>query len=202
MKLIIIRHGETPWNARHRVQGLSDQPLSKEGLWQAELLCGRFAKTDIDAIYSSTLKRAKQTAQEVGKPHPHVPIITDKILNEMDWGEWEGLTFSQIKRKFPKEFLKRQEDKFHFAPKNGESPSDLKKRLTPFLKKIVKKHKGQTVLIVGHGGVNRVLMGILMGWDGKRITDVLSKNTAVNILHVREGKSRLHLFNCTKHLEM
>ena len=74
--------------------------------------------------------------------------------------------------------------------------------LTPFLKKIVKKHKGQTVLIVGHGGVNRVLMGILMGWDGKRITDVLSKNTAVNILHVREGKSRLHLFNCTKHLEM
>ena len=201
MKLIIIRHGETGWNAKHRVQGLSDQPLSKEGLWQAELLSGRFAKTDIDAIYTSTLRRAIKTAEAVAKCHPSLKVVIDKALNEMDWGEWEGKSFEQIQKKYPKQFASRLLDKYNFAPKGGESPADLKKRLTPFLKKIVKKHEGKTVLIVGHGGVNRVLMGILMGWDDQKITDVFTKNTAVNILHVKEGKSRMHLFNCTKHLE-
>jgi broad specificity phosphatase PhoE len=202
MKLIIIRHGETEWNARHKVQGLSDQPLSKEGMWQADLLGGRFAKTDIDAIYTSTLKRATKTAEAVGKYHPGLKVNVEKALNEMDWGAWEGLSFEQIRKKYPKQFASRLLDKYHFAPKGGESPSDLRKRLTPFLKKIVKKHKGQTVLIVGHGGINRVLMGIIMGWDEKKIVDVFTKNTAVNILHVKEGKSRMHLFNCVKHLEL
>ena len=202
MKLIIIRHGETPWNARHKVQGLSDQPLSKEGLWQAELLSGRFAKMDIDAIYTSNLRRAIQTAEAVAKYHPKIPMTKDKTLNEMAWGVWEGLSFKQIQKRFPKQFASRLLDKYHFAPKGGESPAILKKRLTPFLKKLIKKHEGQTVLIVGHGGINRVLMGILMEWDNKKITDVFTKNTAVNILHVKKGKSRLHLFNCIKHLEM
>ena len=201
MELIIIRHGQTSWNEHHRVQGLSDQPLSKEGRRQAALLGKRFAKKHLNAIYTSKLKRAKETGEAVARYHPHLEVIAEKTLNEMDWGCWEGLTFEQVEKKHPEQFAARQKDKFRSAPRGGESPADLKKRLTPFLRKLVNKHRGQTALIVGHGGVNRVMMGILLGWDGQKIAGITSKNTAVNILHVKEGKSRLRLFNCTRHLE-
>ena len=201
MKLIVIRHGQTSWNEKRRVQGLSDQPLSKEGRRQAALLGRRFMREKIDAIYTSKLKRAIATAEALARHHPGLNIVTDKTLNEMNWGCWEGLTFDQVARKYPEQFAVWQKDKFHFAPKGGESPADLRKRLTPFLKKLVRKHQGQTVLVVGHGGINRVLMGTTMEWDEEKIASVFNKNTAVNILHVRQGKSRLHLFNCTRHLE-
>ncbi len=200
MNLIIIRHGQTAWNERHRIQGLSDQPLSIRGKRQAELLGKRFAGKKIDAIYTSALKRAIDTGIAIAKHHPKIRLISNKVLNEMDWGIWEGLTFEQIEKRYPKQFAARKMDKFGFAPKKGESPKGIKKRILPFLKRLVRKYHGKKVLIVGHGGINRVMMGILLGWSAKKTAGVFTDNGSVNILHVREEKSRLHLFNCTRHL--
>lgn len=201
MKLIIIRHGETTWNHQHRIQGRADIPLSQLGKKQAKLLGNRFSKTTIDAIYSSRLQRSINTAKAVANHHPHIAFIQDKRLNEMDWGTWEGLNFQEIEKKFPKEFAARQIDKYNVAPPNGESPIHLKKRITPFLKKLISRHKGQTVLIVGHAGMNRVIVGTILGWPNEKTAATTFKNTSVTILHVKSGKSRLHLFNCTRHLE-
>ncbi len=201
MKLIIIRHGETTWNHQHKIQGRADIPLSALGKKQAKLLGERFSKTKIDAIYSSKLQRSINTAKAVANYHSSTKTIADKSLNEMDWGKWEGLNFQEIEKKFPKEFAARQKDKYNVAPPKGESPAMLKKRITPFLKKLLSKHKGQTVLIVGHAGMNRVIVGTILGWPNERTAATTFKNTSVTILHVKSGKSRLHLFNCTKHLE-
>jgi alpha-ribazole phosphatase len=201
MKLIIIRHGETTWNHAHKIQGRADIALSSLGKKQAKLLGERFSKTKIDAIYSSKLQRSINTAKEVAAHHSHISLIQAKDLNEMDWGKWEGLNFDQIEKKFPKEFAARQKDKYNVAPPEGESPRHLKKRITPFLRKLLKKHKGQSVLIVGHAGMNRVIVGTILGWSKERIAATTFKNTSVTILHIKEGKLRMHLFNCTKHLE-
>lgn len=201
MKLIIIRHGQTPLNEKDKIQGLSNAPLSKEGKRQAKLLGERFSKEKIDFILTSALKRAIDTGKAVARHHPRLKVISTPLLNEMSWGEWDGLTFDEVIAKYPRHIEERKKDKFNFAPPGGESPAHLQKRLIPFLKKLVKEHKGKTVMIVGHGGVNRVMMGILLEWDERKISSVFSKNTAVNILHIKEGKSRLHLFNCTRHLE-
>jgi broad specificity phosphatase PhoE len=201
MKLIIVRHGQTTWNERGKIQGVSDPPLSKRGKQQAELLAKRFSNEKLDAIYTSTLQRAIKTGEAIANYHPAIGVQKRKELNEMDWGEWEGLTIEQIKARFPEQYTKRLADKFNFAPKAGESPARLQRKIAPFLKKLVAKHTGQSVLIVGHNGINRVILGTILEWSPKRITDVLTNNTAVCILYVKTGKSRMHLFNCTKHLE-
>lgn len=201
MKLIIIRHGETTWNHKNRIQGVVDTRLSKRGKHQALLLGKRFSKTHIEVIYTSKLHRSIKTAQAIVKYHPHTPIISLKELNEINWGTWEGFTLNQIKRKYPKEYAARHEDKFNVAPPKGESPADIRKRLTPFLKKILSEHKNQTVLIVGHAGVNRVMVGTILEWPDQKTAATTFKNTSVTILHLKKGKSRMHLFNCTKHLE-
>ncbi len=201
MKLIIIRHGETTWNHLHKIQGRADIPLSGLGKKQASLLGNRFSKARIDVIYSSKLQRSIKTAKAVASHHPHIKVASTKCLNEMDWGKWEGLNFDQIAKRFPKEFEARKRDKYHVAPPNGESSADLKKRIMPFLKGILEKHARHTVLIVGHAGMNRVIVGAILGWSKQKIAETTFKNTSVTILHVKKGKSRLHLFNCTKHLE-
>ncbi len=201
MKLIVIRHAQTRWNEIGKIQGFSNQPLSKKGKRQAALLGKRFQKGKIDAIYTSKLKRAISTATAIAKYHPHILLRKCKELNEMNWGSWEAHTIEEINKKFPDEYEARLADKFNFAPRGGESTAHLKKRLTPFLTKLLKKHAHDTVLIVGHGGTNRTILGIILGWNNKRTAHTFTKNTGVSILHVKKGKSRLHLFNCTRHLE-
>jgi broad specificity phosphatase PhoE len=201
MKLIIIRHAETTWNNKHKTQGKADIPLSSLGKRQASLLGKRFSEAKIDAVYSSMLQRSIKTAEAVARHHPHIALIKAQELNEMNWGKWEGLTFEQIARTYPKEFAARQLDKFNIAPPQGESPAALKRRITPFLRKMIDRHKNQTVLVVGHAGMNRVIIGTILGWSEQKTASTTFKNTSVTILHVKKGKSRMRLFNCTSHLE-
>lgn len=200
-RLIIVRHGQTEWNTLNRVQGLRNNPLSPEGESQAHRLGRRLKDERIDVIYTSTLRRAIHTAEAVAAHHPAVEIRKCPELNEMDWGVWEGLTFGEIEERYPDQLERRDQDKFNFAPEEGESPADLERRLIPFLKEIVRRHNGKTVLIVGHGGINRVIMGIILEWPPEKTATVKSGNTSVSIIEVKESASRMHLFNCKKHLE-
>ncbi len=200
MKIIIARHGQTKWNEEGRLQGNIDIPVSRIGLNQARMLANHLENVKIDIIYTSRLKRAIRTAQEISKFH-QAKMVKTKELNEMSWGILEGMKMQHVKIKYPEIFNKREDDKFNYKLPKGESPLIIKKRLVKFVNKIKRKHKDKAVLVVGHGGINRVLMGILLNWSSQRILRTRLHNTGVTIIKLSKNKARMLLFDSKKHLE-
>lgn len=201
MKLIIVRHGETSWNKQKRLQGQKDIPMSKIGLKQAKVLAKRLSKTKVDVIYTSRLKRAIKTAEEIRKFHENAKLFKEKSLNEMFWGKWEGLKMEHIKKKYKELYKKREKDKFNFRIPKGESPKILKDRIKKIISSIIKKNKDKTVLVVGHGGVNRTILGILLKWSNKKILSVMLQNASISVINIKNDKARMHLFNSYRHLK-
>ena len=200
MRLIIVRHGETLWNRENKLQGQTDIPISKKGLQQSKMLAKRLKNESIDVIYTSRLKRAIRTAQEIKKFHKNVRLIKEKGLNEMSWGIWEGLKLDYIKKRYGNLYEKRENNKFNFRIPKGESPKILKSRLKGILNSIIELNENKTVLIVGHGGVNRTILGILLKWSDKKILSVRLHNASINMLKIENNKARMSLFNSKHHL--
>lgn len=200
MRLIIVRHGETLWNRANRLQGQTDIPMSKKGLQQSKMLSKRLKNEKIDLIYTSRLKRAIKTAEEIKKFHKNAKLVKEKGLNEMSWGIWEGLKWNHIKKNYKELYEKREKDKFNFKIPKGESSKLLKNRLKNILNKIIKHSKNNAVLIVGHGGVNRTILGILLKWSDKKILSVKLHNASITILNFKNNKVKMHLFNSKYHL--
>ncbi|MET0692084.1 MAG: histidine phosphatase family protein, partial [Candidatus Binatia bacterium] len=96
MQIILVRHGATDWNLQGRCQGSSDRNLSEVGVRQAEQIAERLSNEGVDAVYSSGLQRARQTAERISHPH-NLPVLIDDAVRELDHGELEGLTFNEIK---------------------------------------------------------------------------------------------------------
>jgi broad specificity phosphatase PhoE len=145
--LLLARHGETDWNADGRLQGHTDRPLSDHGRRQARKLAEELSDEEIEAIYSSDLARARETAEIVGE-RLGLPIELDADLREKDWGNWEGLT--AVER-----------DRVEFA---GESTAAHQERMLRALERISERHPDDAcVLVVTHGGSMRRVQTAAMG---------------------------------------
>ena len=146
--LLLVRHGETDWNADGRLQGQTDRPLSDFGRRQARRLADELAEEPLEAIYSSDLSRARETAEIVGE-RLGLPVVLDPDLREKDWGTWEGLTAVERDRV---EFL-------------GESTEAHQERILRALRRISERHPGDgRVLVVTHGGSMRRVQTAALGW--------------------------------------
>lgn len=146
--LLLVRHGETDWNADGRLQGQTDRPLSDYGRRQARQLADELADEDFDAIYASDLSRARETAEIVGD-RLGLPVSLDPDLREKDWGTWEGLT--PVER-----------DRVEFV---GESTEAHQERMLQALRRISEHHPdGGRVLVVTHGGSMRRVQTAALGW--------------------------------------
>lgn len=199
-RLLLCRHGQTEFNASARFQGQLDTPLSELGRRQAELLRRRLADEPIDAAYASDLARARETA-ETALAGREVPLRFDQRLREVAFGRWEGLTFAQIKERFPDDVVGRDRDRVHFAMPGGESLAQLAARVKVFLTHILPDHAGQTLLVVSHGGtVNAIISGLLdiplSSWWRLR-----NHNANVSVIEFTSSGPRLAGFNDTCHLE-
>jgi alpha-ribazole phosphatase len=153
MKLFLIRHGQTDWNIARRFQGQSDVSLNEVGRKQAMALADRLSAQHIDALYSSDLQRALETAKIIRKSE----CYSDARLREINFGDWEGLTYNEIKEKYPNALAERENDIYKNAPPNGETLEQLCERVRSMLDELYAKHKDQTVLVVAHGGVLQTL---------------------------------------------
>ena len=154
--VILIRHGETEWNVLHRFQGLSDIPLNDTGRQQAGFAKNGLQNITLDAIYTSPLQRAVETA-EIIRGDRRIPVYPTDGLQEMGVGEWEGLLVSEIDEKYPGWY-----DVWRTAPtkvrlKGGEPFTETQKRAWKTFWEIVKKHEGKTVLIVSHNGALNIV---------------------------------------------
>jgi probable phosphoglycerate mutase len=151
-RLCIVRHGETAWNAQHRVQGQLDIPLNEIGLRQAQALGAALREERFDAIYSSDLARARQTAQPISNLLS-MKILVEKNLRERHYGIFERLTYAEVREKFPEDYARFEARDPDYAFRTGESLKDFSARSISIVTRIVNSHPGQNLLVFTHGGV-------------------------------------------------
>ncbi|MEI7771204.1 MAG: histidine phosphatase family protein [Chloroflexales bacterium] len=200
--IYLIRHGETDWNLAGRWQGHADVPLNDLGLRQAQLLAQRIQAEQItfDAIYSSDLARAYQTAWEIGAA-ARVPVQLYPPLREIDLGTWSGLHYNEIRERFPIEakLLEQGQD----IPRGGaETLTALRKRVVEALEAIIAHRDGETIALVSHGGCIRMLLAHADNFPGdgfKRFPHI--GNTSISILRCAPGGWDTLSINDMRHLE-
>lgn len=195
-KLIYIaRHGDIGLGRDKRYIGQTDRPLSALGKQQATLLKAIFSQVPLDNIYCSDLGRARLTADIIASPHPIVPIARGE-LRELNMGAWEGRTFSEIRAKYPKEFKERGEDIANYRPPRGENFADCSKRVIPVFESLTKSEES-TILIVGHAGVNRVILCRVLGIPLDNLFRLEQSYGCVNLICKEGSEYRLKYLNHT-----
>jgi probable phosphoglycerate mutase len=152
-RFIVVRHGETAWNAQGRIQGHLDSPLNEEGMAQALLVGERLGAEPFEAFFCSDLGRALQTAQPVADRTGRQPMATAR-LRERALGVFQGLTGAECERAYPDEYRRfHARDPGHAMPGGGESIRSLYERVSGVFEELARKHVGARVLVVTHGGV-------------------------------------------------
>lgn len=198
--IMLIRHGETEWNALGKFQGSKDIDLSKEGILQAEFLKNRFKK-NFDYIYCSPLKRALKTAKIISEDMNLHPIIYPQ-LREIDFGEWEGLTVKDIKNNYPELFKLWLIDDTTGPLCGGDG--SLKKasiRATDAILEIVKENKNKNIAVVAHGGIIKAALIGIFNWNMSMYHKIRLGNTSITRLYFDDNMNPLILgLNDTSHL--
>jgi broad specificity phosphatase PhoE len=160
--LLLARHGESDWNRARRWQGFADRPLTDRGRAQAEELAERLADIALDAIYSSDLARARETAAVVGRAQGLEPVAVPE-LREVNVGSWEGLTREEAETRFPAGFRRWQDGGTGWD--DGETYGEMSGRVLAAIERIAQRHAGGRVLIVAHGGPIRAIHAAALGFD-------------------------------------
>jgi broad specificity phosphatase PhoE len=158
-RVILVRHGETDWNRENRIQGGLDIPLSGQGKGQARDIASKLAHTDIRYIYSSRLSRALETAIEIAKFHK-LEVLTDRRLDELRQGKWEGMKVSEVKRLYPDLYSRWEKDPTSVIPPKGESVREAFQRAREFWNENILPREG-TGVIVAHKIINALIKLIL-----------------------------------------
>jgi probable phosphoglycerate mutase len=192
MRLYIVRHGQTVWNAQSRAQGHTDIPLDDCGVEQAALLARSFSPGSVDAIYASDLQRCFATA-EVLAMHVGTPVIVDKRLRERTFGDWEGFQFDRIRELVP------PNNSLHFRPPNGESLYDTWQRVKPVASEL--EQLTLPTVVVTHGGIGALLLSALLKGNCETARSFRFGNTGLVELEKRpDGFFALIRYNDTSHL--
>jgi len=197
-KVILVRHGETQWNVAMKCQGHRDIELTELGLKQAELAAGRLVNENVAAVYASDLSRAFITATCIAKKH-ELPVTAIPELREINFGEWEGLTFRG------NEQWSADKNKLFTHPDEviipgGETFRAVKERATIAIDKLVATHPKQTIVIVSHGGTIRTLLCAVLNIHLNYLWNIKQDNTAINILEYYENRVIVSLVNDIHHL--
>jgi len=198
-KLFLVRHGETELNSAERYWGRSDVKLSAAGIEQAERLRDRLAVEKIDAVYSSNLERALVTAEIIASGH-QLAVITCAELREVNFGQLEGLNFSEISRLYPEVAKLWVERSTKLKYPGGESLVEFNTRVSKFLSRLDKHTVGETILIVAHAGVLRTLVCQLLGIDPHRRWQIRLDLASLSILETHQQGAILSLLNDVSHL--
>lgn len=201
-RLYIIRHGETDWNRENRTQGCgNDMPLNDRGVIQAVKLGNRFRNLPVDAIYSSDLKRAVKTAEEISKT-TSADIITTEKLREMSFGCWEGLTSGEIRSKYGSIYEVWRDKPSDALIPGAERLMDIQKRAMSAVHEILSGYHGKNIVVVTHGVTAKVLIVSMLGIDISMYNRIILNNTSVSIVDVNDNNSVLTLLNDTCHLDV
>lgn len=200
MKLILVRHGESEWNRINRYQGQNDPPLSELGRKQAEAIAKRLSDEQIAVIFTSPLLRAAHTGDAIASFHPSIPVIREHAITEIDHGDWSGCYASDIAARWPDGLREWRETPTRSQMPNGESFSNVLKRVLDFRDRIVSEYAGKTVVIAAHDVIVKILAADALGMHMDRMNTIWAANAALNVLDYSARIPILVCLNDTGHL--
>jgi len=180
-RIIAIRHGETAWNVDSRIQGHLDIPLNDVGRAQAARAAAALADESVQAVYSSDLLRAYETAQAIGDILA-LPVQIDKGLREREFGVFQGRTFAEIEAEAPELAMRWRKREPDFSPEGGESLNVFRDRIVKTANALANAHLGQQMVLVAHGGVMDVLYRAATGQEVQAPRTWQLSNAAINRL--------------------
>ncbi|WP_338998109.1 histidine phosphatase family protein [Fusobacterium animalis] len=204
MEIYFVRHGQTIWNVEKRFQGLSDSPLTELGITQAKLLGEKLKDIKFDKFYSTSLKRAYDTANYIkGNRKQKVEIFDDFV--EISMGDMEGIKQEDFKKLYPEQVKNFFFNQLEYNPSSfgGESFLEVRERVIRGLNKFIELNKNyERVLVVSHGATLKTLLHYISGKDISTLSDeAIPKNTSYTIVKYENGKFEIIDFSNTSHLE-
>ena len=204
MEIYFVRHGQTIWNVEKRFQGLSDSPLTELGITQAKLLGEKLKDIKFDKFYSTSLKRANDTANYIkGNRKQEVEIFDDFV--EISMGDMEGIQQEDFKKLYPEQVKNFFFNQLEYNPSSfkGESFLEVRERVAKGLEKFIKLNQDyERVLVVSHGATLKTLLHYISGKDISTLSDeAIPKNTSYTIVKYENGKFEIIDFSNTSHLE-
>ena len=204
MEIYFVRHGQTVWNVEKRFQGLSDSPLTELGITQAKLLGEKLKDIKFDKFYSTSLKRAYDTANYIkGNRKQKVEIFDDFV--EISMGDMEGIKQEDFKKLYPEQVKNFFFNQLEYNPSSfgGESFLEVRERVIRGLNKFIELNKNyERVLVVSHGATLKTLLHYISGKDISTLSDeAIPKNTSYTIVKYENGKFEIIDFSNISHLE-
>jgi probable phosphoglycerate mutase len=200
VQFLLVRHGQTQYNADGRVQGQIDIPLNDTGMWQAERIGERLSRYSPRAIITSDLSRAADTARAIAAHHPSVRFLETELLREVAYGVFEGMHLPEIKQTYPEEYLQWREGDIGYTPPDAESIYDQRARANRAVTWAREHCTEGTIVLVSHGGIMRSLVANLLDLGIDQQVKFHFDNTSLTALEDTPRGMSLRLANDTSHL--
>jgi len=188
--IYFVRHGQTEWNAINRFQGQWNSDLNELGREQAHANGRLLERFGIEAIFSSPLDRTRQTT-EIIREYVPAPVTYDERIVEWDCGDWSGHLRDEILERWPEEYAALLDDPFYYRGPSCENYPDMFERARPFVAEIV-AHEAQTLAVVSHGMIGKVMMSILIGLEPDETLGIYQPNDAVIRLTLGPDGAEVH----------
>ncbi len=189
-RLYLLRHGHTVGGDELRYKGHTDVPLSEKGRGQIEALADYLKREGVNgpAVYSSDLKRAAETAEIISEALG-VPVVKKTLLRERNFGLWEGMSLEEIEQRYPREFEKWRNNPLRYKPPEGESTLDVRDRVKRAVEEILEEVTQGDIVVVSHGGVNRVLLCHLLDIPLENIFRIEQDYGCLNLIELHHNGS-------------
>jgi broad specificity phosphatase PhoE len=200
LRLVLVRHAETDWNRERRYQGWQDTPLSDAGRLQAEAAGRLLAVEELGAVWSSPLRRSRDTAAAIATPRG-LTVRVEEAFREMRFGQWEGLTADDVSARFPALYRRWLESPHLVELPGAETLAQVKARALKGLEDLRQAYEGQAVCLVTHGITSRILILEALGLGLDRIWSLQVSFTGISELEFRDDWAAVHYMNTLVHLE-
>jgi broad specificity phosphatase PhoE len=199
-EIYLVRHGQTEWNAQLIFRGRKDIPLNEVGHKQARALAGALKDRNIDAIYTSPLRRALETAQPVATLFDLEAVPVQGLI-DINYGEWEGVSHDEIKRRYTHQYAQWEKRPELVQFPQGETLDAVKERAFGALTDIARKNPARSVLIISHRVINKVLLCALLGISNAHFWEIRQDTGCINIMDYSRDRFVLCAMNDTCHLK-
>jgi len=198
--ILLVRHGQTEWNRVERFRGRADVPLNEMGLAQAEATGRRVAQGwRLTVIYSSPLSRSVKTAEAIAR-HFDLPVQIHPGLADIDYGDWQGLTPDEARQNWAEQIDNWYNHPERVCIPNGETLAGLRRRAMKTVKELVRKHPDETIVLVGHTVINRIILLGVLKLGNRRFWHLRQDTCAINVIEAQAGEFTLVSLNDTCHL--
>jgi phosphoserine phosphatase len=200
LRLFVVRHGETEWVRERRFAGSRDIPLTEAGRDQCAAVARALAGTTVAAVYASPLERARASAELIAKPHG-LPVRIVPAFSEMTFGSWEGLTRDEARARDPDAWAQWRSAPHLLKLAGGETIPEVAERVVAGIAALQEAHDSQTVVLVSHGVVARVIVLGALGLGLDRLWTLDAAPAGITEIEYEPGWATVHRMNTVAHLE-